>query len=173
MKLCPDAIKRPIAAGFTLIEVLVVMLIIGVIITLTTLTVGDSQAPLKREAQRLAALLALAQEEAVFQAQEWGLSVHPERYQFYLWQQQGWQMVQNDDLFRARTMPQGVHMELQLDGHTLSLDEPEGQQGPQILILSSGECTPFELTFTDETEPSFYYQLRGNLLGAFSIQRYD
>jgi len=146
------------------------MVIIGVIITLTTLTVGDSRAPLKREAQRLAALLALAQEEAVFQAQEWGLSVHPERYQFYLWQQQGWQAVQNDDVFRARTMPQGVHMALKLEGHTLSLD---GEPGPQILILSSGECTPFELTFTDETEPSFYYQLRGNLLGAFSIQRYD
>ncbi|MDY6994207.1 MAG: type II secretion system minor pseudopilin GspH [Pseudomonadota bacterium] len=171
--MCPDAIKRTVASGFTLIEVLVVIVIIGVIVTLTTLTASDSRAPLKREAQRLAALLALAQEEAVFQAQEWGLSVHSDRYQFYIWQQQGWQVVQNDDLFRPRAMPQGIHIELQLDGHSLRLAEGEEQQRPQILILSSGECTPFELTFSDETDPSFQYQLQGNLLGALSIHRYD
>lgn len=152
-------------AGFTLIEVLVVMVIIGVMVTLTTLTVGDSgEQRLKREAQRLSALLRLAQEEAVFQSQQWGLSVHADHYQFSLWQHPGWQVVKDDDRFRPRSLPQGVQMELQLEGTPLHLDETAR---PQILILSSGECTPFELTFRDETDNA--YQLRGNLFGEFSI----
>ena len=60
---------RP-ARGFSLIELLVVVLLVGIILTMATLAVGpttgadDSAA----EARRLAALLELAREQAVLHA---------------------------------------------------------------------------------------------------------
>src|SRR5690625_3085555 len=71
--------------GFTLIEVLIVLLIIGVIVGLAALAFRDNRADeLAREAQRLRAVLALASEEAIVKSRELGLRFDADGYRFFV-----------------------------------------------------------------------------------------
>lgn len=73
------------AAGFTLLELLVVVFIIGIMATMFTLAVGvagGTDRELRREAERLQSLIALAMEDAEFKSRELGLRLYPGRYEF-------------------------------------------------------------------------------------------
>lgn len=73
--------------GFTLIEIMVVVTIIGImtgIIAINVIT-QDPQKELNQEAMRFLALIELAQEEALFSQQEIGVVITEEGYQFARW----------------------------------------------------------------------------------------
>jgi type II secretion system protein H len=67
--------NRCFSAGFTLIEILVVVTVIGIIVSigLLSLSVLGDDRQLRIEARRIATLLASAQDEAVMQGREFGL----------------------------------------------------------------------------------------------------
>ncbi|NJO14429.1 MAG: type II secretion system minor pseudopilin GspH [Thioploca sp.] len=99
--------------GFTLIEIMVVLIIIGVVLSFVTLSVGNGRQTqqLQQEAQRLASLLTLASQEAILQAKELGVAFTPEGYRFYEWQgQTKWQALNNDDLFYPRILPPTIRL---------------------------------------------------------------
>ncbi len=79
-------LRRP--AGFTLIEVMVVIVIIGVMATMivVSVTLGDPQRELRNEAERLRTVLALAAEEAVIQQVELGAEFTESGYRFLKWE---------------------------------------------------------------------------------------
>ena len=64
-------------SGFTLLELLVVLVIIGILLTMASLSVGGGgeQRQLREEAERITALLALAADEAILKNRELLLSV--------------------------------------------------------------------------------------------------
>lgn len=78
-------------SGFTLIEVLVVIVIIGVMASMIVVSVslGDPRRELTREAERLRAVLALAAEEAVIQQIELGAEFTESGYRFLKWDMPG------------------------------------------------------------------------------------
>ena len=73
-----------LSRGFTLIELMVVIVILGIIASFAVLSVGnrDASAALEEEVQRLAALLQLASEEAVITGRQLGLRITPGGYLF-------------------------------------------------------------------------------------------
>lgn len=73
--------------GFTMIEVLVVIVIIGVMASMivVSITLGDPRRELLREAERLRTVLALAAEEAVIQQVELGAEFTESGYRFLKW----------------------------------------------------------------------------------------
>jgi len=73
--------------GFSLLELLVVIVIISILFTFTTLAIrGTSPEELiQTEAQRLDRLLQLALEEAILKGQEYGLEFKPDSYRFLLY----------------------------------------------------------------------------------------
>jgi general secretion pathway protein H len=73
--------------GFTLIEIMVVVTIIGIMTGLIAINVltQDPQKELNREALRLKALIEMAQEEALFSQQEIGVIVGEQGYKFARW----------------------------------------------------------------------------------------
>lgn len=76
-------------SGFTLIEVLVVITIIGILAGVVVLSVNinsDNRA-LESTANRLHALFYLAQEEAVILNEEYGIEVFNDGYRFLQWQE--------------------------------------------------------------------------------------
>lgn len=76
--------RYKIQSGFTLIELIIVIVIVGVIASLATINTSDNkQALLQTEAKRLQALFVLAQQEAVLQSRHLGLRFSQEGYQFY------------------------------------------------------------------------------------------
>lgn len=149
---------RPFAAaGFTLLELLVVMVIMGIVLSFGMLAVGDGgrAAQIEQAAQRLQALIELGSDEAILQSRELGLYVTLDEYQFFSYEAEGWQSYE-DDLFRARKLPEAVEFELFMEDLEVSLESAEEKPKPQIILSSSGERSPFELFVIPEEEDPRY-----------------
>jgi general secretion pathway protein H len=102
--------------GFTLIEIVVVIVIIGVILSFATLSIGSGglEQKLEQEAQRLASLLQLASQEAILQSKEMGVFFETDGYRFYVLTSKKWQaLTESDDIFRPRQLPFGLQIALQ------------------------------------------------------------
>lgn len=163
--------------GFTLLELLVVIVIVAVIVSLAVISLGDNAARrLDEEARRVRALLRLAADEAVLQGQEIGVVVNDDGYEFQVYDDRlrQWGRLESDRMFRPRKMPDGIRLELFLDDQALVLpqgddedddDSPTLPQQPQVLLLSSGEITPFELEIGMEQSRTAIV-LRGNANGS-------
>ena len=141
--------------GFTLVEVLIVMLIITVVISLTVLSVTstgrDSQ--LDEESRRIEGLLGLLHERALLEGRDFGLRIEPTAYEFVVYDTRRnlWLMLDQEREFRHRELPKGISFQLQLDSQTVVIkpidrDLSNGAPpNPQIAIAASGEGTPFRL----------------------------
>ena len=98
--------------GFTLIEILAVLVIIAVLVAILVPQLGSlgDDRELDREARRLAALYELATEEAAMQGRELGLRFGIDDYAFYDLEPEtgAWIELSGDDLLRPRTLPEDV-----------------------------------------------------------------
>lgn len=96
--------------GFTLIEMLVVLMIMGLLVGLISVSVRpDDRGLLRVEAERLAQLLDLAVAESRLAGQPMAWTADATRYRF--WRMSGeaeWLEVRDSDLLRPRTLPQGM-----------------------------------------------------------------
>jgi len=139
-------------SGFSLLELLVVIVIISILFTFTTLAIrGTSPEELiQTEAQRLDRLVQLALEEAILKGQEYGLEFKPDSYRFLLYFENRWQPLDNDDLLRERQLPENMELELEVEQIDVLVEEDsantdeedEEKPDPQVFFLSSGEITP-------------------------------
>lgn len=153
--------------GFTLIEVIVVIAIIGFVLTIATISIGDPQVKrMKQTSERFTALIQLAKEQAIFNSQEYALSVWDSGYAFYTLDEKGWTLLTGDRIFRERTLPSGIEHELYLDGIKVVLSSEDNKK-PQIFITSDGEVSPFQLNITDFD--AWTYQINFDELGEFEI----
>jgi len=130
---------RRAAAGFTLIELMVVMVLIGVLVSMVHISLGDNNSRnARQEADVLLGLIHGLREKAVLEGQEYGLRLEPEAYQLMRFEGEQWQAVEP-----RVSLPVGLVLTLTLDGQ----DQPltAGSVTPQLLWLSSDENTAFEL----------------------------
>ena len=144
---CLNSKMRYHNSGFTLIEILVVMVIVSIImgIVVVQLPSSTTTVELKLESDRLVALLTMASDEAVIRGRELGFDIENDRYSFYEFREatEDW-VAMEDAPYQARRVTEGIELLLKLEGRTALL-ETEGVI-PPILLLSSGEVTPFDLT---------------------------
>lgn len=142
-------------AGFTLIEVLVTLFVLAVVAGIVVIRLGgdDRQEVVDREATRIAALIEMARERAMLESEEWGFTLTPETYQFLRLDldENRW-MPLAERPFHERELPEAVTLRLTLadrgriDGQdTLVLTRDRSGPRPVLLLLSSGEMTPFTL----------------------------
>jgi general secretion pathway protein H len=141
--------------GFTLVEILVVMLIIAAVISLTVLSINttgrDSQ--LDEESRRIEGLVGLLHERALLEGRDFGLRIEPAAYEFVLYdtRRNRWLMMDQEREFRHRELPRGISFQLQLDSQTVVIKPIDRNltsgdpPGPQVAIAASGEGTPFRL----------------------------
>lgn len=161
--------RRRRATGFTLIEILVVVFIIGVILGFASLSLsgralGDRA---QEEARRLAELLRLARDEAGFTGLELGWRQTDNGYEFLALSDQGWARYGAGTPMRARELPPPLEIVVRVDDVAVALDDEQLQ--PQIMILSSGEMTPFKLELSAE-ELDQVFLISGNLLGQVELE---
>jgi len=98
------------ARGFTLVEMLVVLLIMGLFVGLVSVIARpDERGLLQVEAERLAQLLDLAATESRLSGKVIGWTTDGSGYRFWRPAQDlGWTEIRDNDLLRARTLPQGM-----------------------------------------------------------------
>ncbi|KGK85545.1 general secretion pathway protein GspH [Stutzerimonas degradans] len=165
---------RQRARAFTLIELLVVIVLLGILVSLAVLTTGSSSTSreLRDEARRIAALIGVLSDEAVLDSREYGLLVNREGYRVLRYDEADarWREVERRKVHR---LPEWMRLELELDGTPLELVAPVRQADdraglsdadsrgrsrernsgprlePQLLILSSGELSPFSLRLSE------------------------
>ena len=96
--------------GFTLIEMLVVLMIIGLFVGLvSTITHPDDRAVLRLEAERLAQLLDFAATEARLAGKSIAWTADESGYRFWRSDETAaWAEIRDSELLRARTLPLGM-----------------------------------------------------------------
>jgi len=159
------------ARGFTLLELMVVLVIISIILTFVTLTAGgDPRAEeLQREARRLAALLEMASEEAVISSQQLAVRFSEQGYEFMVLRGDGWLPLSEDPLLRQRELPEGIELRLELEDNPPPSLISEDSDLPQVFLLSSGEMTPFVVTLSaPQSERQFL--VKATLLGQLELE---
>ena len=140
------------ARGFTLIEVLVTLVVIGIIVGVVSISFSrDSDSEARRLATRLKKQMEFAADRAVLQQHTVGLYIDPQMYQFlgYSWQDQRWYPLLLDEMTSMPLPPAWVFRLGEEEDETLALDS-DGQAIPQLLFMPSGESTAFEL-FLEES----------------------
>ena len=80
-----------------------------------------------------------------------------------------WELLQERPC-AARKLPASIHISGRVEGHELPFGEGDS---PPILILSSGEITPFELTIESELDDDLQRTLESDGYGAIVWQRED
>lgn len=165
--------------GFTLLEMLVVVIIIGILATFATLSIGNRALDdrMEVEARRLHEILKLASEEAETKGLEIGFLVGAEEYQFLTRDAKGdWQPYEKASPLRPRTLAEPLALEIRVEDRPVPPASNQKQKSaklkPQALLLSSGETTAFTL---DIKAPKYapHYRLEANALGQFSMKRLD
>jgi general secretion pathway protein H len=175
------------ARGFTLIELLVVIVILGISVAAVLPSLGllQDDRDLDREARRAAALIEMAAEEAAMQSRDYGLRFGLHGYRFYEQDPAtgAWIALAGDDILRERNLPEDLRLGLRLESRDIQLFESiEGQRPPRdpddgpdpgptphVLLLSSGDTTPFELTLTRDFDDA-RVELSGDFLGRVEVK---
>jgi general secretion pathway protein H len=143
-------------AGFTFIEILVVVVIIGVMIAGAVLTVGvtgGQDRELEQESERLAELMNYAREQAELQTRELGLRSGERGYEWLTFdpRKELW-VAAFDEVLRPRELPYGLRMKLLVEGREIVIEKPKELEKlePHVMIFSNGDLTAFEITVERE-----------------------
>lgn len=134
-------------SGFTLMELLLVIAIAGITLGLASLSLGPNERRILRDdAQRVAALMQLASDEAILRNRPILFEADVQRYRFLVRQQGAWSPLSGDDLLRARTFSRPP-VKLRLTPNTGGTGivrivfEPRPVGTPFALSLSSNSAT--------------------------------
>ncbi len=113
--------------GFTLLEIMVVIVIIGVMASLAMISIGvlGRDREMQDQAERVWAVVQQAKEECELQGFDVGLRVGANSYDFLRFdaRQQLWLPIIDDDLMDARELPAGLRLRLWLEGREVVLLE--------------------------------------------------
>jgi general secretion pathway protein H len=167
--------------GFSLIELLVVVVIVGIVMSIAILSislVGGDRA-VRDEAQRVISLVEIAQDESLLQGREFGLEIMEGSYRFLELDPLAgqWTEILGDETLRLRELPPEIELVLYIEDRRVLLkrdplqigDSEDRRSGvesfvPHVLIYSSGDMTPFELHFLREIDDTLV-AIRADLAG--------
>lgn len=155
--------------GFTLIEILVVIVLLGIILTVAMISIGNTQSgKLKEDMRRLLQIMRLAHEEAITNQQTLAMKFSAHGYALQRYDEKGkiWVSVTDPDFFRARKLDEDYKIRLLQDGLSVSLTDKDSGK---VLMYSSGEMTPFELDI-GLPDSHINYHMSGDLMGKLTIK---
>ncbi len=186
MAIVDPATHRRRAPGFTLIEILAVLVIIGIITAVVVLSINTlgGRSDAGQAAERLAGLIQLAGENARMENIQYGLRLSSHQYEFMKFNGKYWTWVTNDPVLGRHHLPQRMTLSVSTS-KTLRIPLPGtastesgttakgptasaaiGSSGtavtPQIAILSTGTTTPFTIRLRVANGRVFIIQGNGN-----------
>jgi len=129
-------------AGFTLIELMVTLLIIGILVgAISIKALPDTQQILLEEAQKLGLLLEQARDEALTSRRSLAWSNSQTRYEFWrLNENREWQAMTSSEIFRTRDLPGDIAI------NALSVNDTPLPPRSRLVFNPSGLNQPFRIT---------------------------
>lgn len=150
--------------GFTLIEVMLVMVLVSVSAVAVVITLpADSEDIVRTRTEQLYQRVTMLHQDAMLNGWDLGIRVDEakNRYQFLRLSGEGWELLDHRRIPAETEIEQGINLALNVGGSVWGEQESLFEQGslfdeemfaeleedkvlpPQVLILSSGELTPF------------------------------
>lgn len=141
--LFPSCLAR---RGFTLVELLVVLVVMGVALGMAMLQLmPDNRAVLRKEAERLALLLENAGMEA--QASGRSLAWSGEQSNYRFWKKNDyndWVRIEDDTQFRPRVLPEGIRI------GQMTIEDLPVKPGDRLSLSAYGFALPFRIRLGNE-----------------------
>ena len=137
------------SGGFTLVEVVMVLALVGLASAAVALSIRDSQKDLASQLTRFESQLRQAQELSMVSGQQVGLDFDPGGYRFWLRGLTGW--ASTDPLSEPETWPRGTDIVLWRNGQKVDLNKGpaqiagSAQPNPEIWFQDFGLVTAFRL----------------------------
>jgi general secretion pathway protein H len=191
---------RALIKGFTLVEMMAVLIVVGIAASMVMLSVGDATRPhkVKDAARHLYGSMSLALEDAVFLNKQLGLRfdysnvdgelVYSYEWLYFDYEQKQWQIIELDD-FAKVDLPDFVTLTLEVEGQETLIgaekktselfkaekkaDDKNPILHPDLYFLSSGEIQAFKISVADKEHIDSPYILEGNALGQITFKRPD
>ncbi|MEP7096981.1 MAG: type II secretion system minor pseudopilin GspH [Dokdonella sp.] len=158
--------------GFTLLEVLVVVVITAILVAALTLSVGATgERQLANASERFQALLAHACNQAELSGREIGVTISADGYTFMRLDGDHWRTLPGDGELRPRRWLTGMRIELTREGRPVALATAQ-QDAPQLVCFSSGEATPFGLV-AKLGDVAAHYRVTGKDDGTLTSDRIE
>ncbi len=159
----------PTADGFTLIEILVVVTIIGITLSLAVANLyPDEREKLQQETDRAQAMLEIARDEAAFSGRTVAFNIADNKLMFYTRDARSveikWLPLQNSSL-QARPFVEGVRAVLQLGSNAAGAGSAEGADKDGLAAFqSAGVGVPFAVQLVSSAgQRSITVDALGNL----------
>ena len=139
--------------GFTLLELLVTLVIVGILITFVAVsfTTNSYKHEIRAEANQLAQRIELVRRVATTHNETWGVSISQSGYRFLKFNPSDETWLESEDrLFRNHDFP--MHMFLEFDGNQdiPTLIDKYNDLEPEMVVVPGGEMTPFVLNCKHE-----------------------
>ncbi|OEY67546.1 type II secretion system minor pseudopilin GspH [Marinobacter sp. X15-166B] len=154
--------------GFTLIEILVVLVVVGLLAALAVANLGGSaqNREWENEVREIYLLMQTAAEQAILNNEELGWLLEGNSYRFVRFDDQAtrWEKAQ-ERLFRPRSLPEWLVLTPQVESGLPRLTTRESTLRPDVVFFSSGETTPFELQATVGRDTSRVHRIVADGIG--------
>jgi general secretion pathway protein H len=145
------------SAGFTLVETLVVIVIIGLLASVVVLTMGQGGG-LRADARALAARVKLLSQEAVLDGKPTGVLFTTEGYAFYGLKSGKWIELAGEPVFARQVWRKGVTAEITRVANDADKGAERETQGrvkntvPTLVFDPTGIANPFKISLQAEGE---------------------
>ncbi|KTC92953.1 MULTISPECIES: type II secretion system minor pseudopilin GspH [Legionella] len=152
--------------GFTLIEILVVVAIIGITLGFAMLAFGDFGASRRAvvSAEQFSSYIKLVQQQAIIETSTLGINLANEGYSTYRFESGGWQMMPAKSIFHWRSFPSKISVTFRQGGSKNKLKNPD------IIITPAGDMSEFIADFGTSTNTQVV-SLIGNTDGRIIIEK--
>lgn len=133
--------------GFTLLEILVVLIIIGITLTFAILFFGDfgQKRRIVMFTETFVQKIKLAQQQAILEGQTYAVRLDQKGFQILKWlRHDSWQPLSQKGIFNYQNFPQSVKI-------NFSIQKNFSEQN-MVILHSSGDMTPFEMTFSNKND---------------------
>ncbi|MDP3559697.1 MAG: GspH/FimT family pseudopilin [Legionellaceae bacterium] len=134
--------------GYTLIEILVVIVIVGILARMSLSVWGDfgKSRQIKAESQRLLQYIRYLRHRAVLTSETLGIRLNPHGYSTYHYQQK-WLAIPSSSLLKKQTFPSSIFI------RTVTKKTSSKTLQPDIIIYPSGETSQFNIILGTAQHP--------------------
>lgn len=165
------------AAGFTLIEMMLVLVLLATSAVAVIISLPESKDDkVKDEAARFHQLVQLLGEDALLNGVDYGIRIERHRYQFLELTRDDWQPIKESKYFTEVDVGEDINLRVEIGGYSWQDKDRLFKPGslfdedmfaeqtdknkikpPQVVVMASGEYTPFTLDFEVDGQNQFWH----------------